>query len=58
MCLMLLTLRMSKIWMPSKPVHGDGAGAQSAPVGLPLWLTDVHVSVRCGESTERNTRFL
>ena len=23
MCLMLLTLRMSKIWMPSKPVHGE-----------------------------------
>jgi hypothetical protein len=37
---MLLILLMSKIWMPSKPVHGDDAGAQS--VGLPLWLAVLH----------------
>jgi hypothetical protein len=48
---------MSKIWRPSKPVQGEGAGAQSAPVGLPDWLCALHPSVCCGESTERKTRF-
>ena len=42
MCSMSLRSLMSKIWMPSKPVHGDGAGEQAAPVGLPFWLTAVH----------------
>ena len=41
-----------------EPVQGEGAGAQSAPVGLPFWLSEVHWSVRCGESSERKTRFL
>jgi hypothetical protein len=55
--LMSCRLLMSNTWIPSKPVHGDGAGAQSAPVGLPFWLTAVHWFVRCGESTDLNTRF-
>jgi hypothetical protein len=54
---MSFRLLMSKIWMPSKPVHGDVAGAQSAPVGFPFWATVVHSFVTWGASTERNTRF-
>jgi hypothetical protein len=57
-CLMAFMLRMSKIWMPSNPVHGEVTGAHAAPVGFPFWLTEVHWSVICGESTERNTRLL
>lgn len=46
----------SKAWTSASAMkQGDAAGAQSAPVGFPDWLTAVHWLVICGESTERNT---
>jgi hypothetical protein len=55
---MVLRSLMSKTWMPSKPVHGDGAAAQLAPLGLPFRATRVHSFVSCGDSRELNVLHL
>ena len=43
---MLFRSAMSKIWMPSYPVHGAGTGAHSAPTGFPDRASSAHWSVR------------